>query len=351
MVNKGKRSTIRCSPPLPFQGNKSIGRVKFLEIVKRIKDGNKKTFVDLFGGSLYLSYLIHQVFPEAKVICNDYDNYKQRLDNIAKTQTLLNKMKEVVTEKRYKKIGDENKAKIDEIIRAEEGFVDFITLSSNLLYSSFTLYDKEKFLAHEYYNILAKTEYNPDVADYLEGLELVKEDWKTLFDKYKDKENVIFIADPPYLYTDRQGYMYHNKQNWGVRENLQVLDVMKTPAYIYYCSGKPGTRDFVSYLHDVVKVIPDFEEIEYKRGKTINKRSGPNREVMMYHLDLNDPEPEPEPKPKRTRKPKKVVEKIEPEPEPVVEEDVLPEEEELYEAEYDPEYDDNLNDDNYYIDE
>ena len=58
-------------------------------------------------------------------------------------------MKEVVTEKRYKKIGDENKAKIDEIIRAEEGFVDFITLSSNLLYSSFTLYDKEKFLAHE----------------------------------------------------------------------------------------------------------------------------------------------------------------------------------------------------------
>ena len=76
MVNKGKRSTIRCSPPLPFQGNKSIGRVKFLEIVKRIKDGNKKTFVDLFGGSLYLSYLIHQVFPEAKVICNDYDNYK-----------------------------------------------------------------------------------------------------------------------------------------------------------------------------------------------------------------------------------------------------------------------------------
>ena len=46
---------IRKLPPLPFQGNKSAGRKKFLEFLCKIVDGDSMIFVDLFGGSFYLS--------------------------------------------------------------------------------------------------------------------------------------------------------------------------------------------------------------------------------------------------------------------------------------------------------
>ena len=131
MANKGKRATYRTTPPLPFQGNKSIGRKKFIDIIKRIKDGENKIYVDLFGGSFYLSYLIHQIYPNARIICNDFDNYMQRLCEIPSTQELIRKIREVVVEPRNKKITPETKAKIDEIIKHHEGFIDLITLSSN----------------------------------------------------------------------------------------------------------------------------------------------------------------------------------------------------------------------------
>ena len=93
MANKGKRATYRCTPPLPFQGNKSIGRKKFIALINRIKDGENRVYVDLFGGSFYLSYLIHQIYPNARIVCNDYDKYMQRLFEIQSTQELIKKNK------------------------------------------------------------------------------------------------------------------------------------------------------------------------------------------------------------------------------------------------------------------
>ena len=39
MVNKSKKVGYHCTPTLPYTGNKSIGRVRFLELLKNIKDG------------------------------------------------------------------------------------------------------------------------------------------------------------------------------------------------------------------------------------------------------------------------------------------------------------------------
>lgn len=86
MVNKSKKVGYHCTPTLPYTGNKSIGRVRFLELLKNIKDGNNIIFVDLFGGSFYFSYLIHLTFPHAKIVCNDFDNYYHRLTNIQSTK-------------------------------------------------------------------------------------------------------------------------------------------------------------------------------------------------------------------------------------------------------------------------
>ena len=290
MGNKGKRATYRCSPPLPFQGNKSIGRLRFLELLKNIKDGNNKLFVDLFGGSFYLSYLIHQVFPNAKVICNDFDNYLQRLKNIQSTKDLLTKIKAVVTEARYKKIV-ESKEKVNQIIREHEGFIDLITLSSNLLYSSFTLTDIDKFLNHEFYNLLVKTDYDPAIDDYIDGIEFRSCHWNELFNEFKDTPNCVFIADPPYLYTDKSGYMPPVKEGqmwrWTVEDSLKVLDVMKTDEFVYYCADKPGTYDFIKYLKNQANLLKDFKVVVYRRHP-VNKHATENKEILLYRLDLEN---------------------------------------------------------------
>lgn len=85
-ANKGKRATYRCTPSLPFQGL----FLSIIEIIKRINNGENKTYIDLFGGSFYLSYMIHMIYQSAKVICNDYNNYMKRLQNIQSTQELIN---------------------------------------------------------------------------------------------------------------------------------------------------------------------------------------------------------------------------------------------------------------------
>ena len=60
-------------PPLPFFGNKSRCKDIILRELKKLPNG--LTFVDLFGGSFYISHLCHTVFPDSKIICNDFDNY------------------------------------------------------------------------------------------------------------------------------------------------------------------------------------------------------------------------------------------------------------------------------------
>ena len=301
MANKGKRATYRTTPPLPFQGNKSIGRKKFIDIIKRIKDGENKIYVDLFGGSFYLSYLIHQIYPNARIICNDFDNYMQRLCEIPSTQELIRKIREVVVEPRNKKITPETKAKIDEIIKHHEGFIDLITLSSNLLYSSYTLTDMIEFLNHEYYNILVKIDYDPNINDYIEGIEFRQCDWKILFDEFKDQPNVVFIADPPYLYTDRRGYQHPSQDNWDIATSLKVLEVMTTNGYIYYCTTKAGTIDFINFLLSEAHYIDSFETVDIKRGH-INKKCKGNSEFLLYRLDLENEKEEVEKPPKRSSK-------------------------------------------------
>lgn len=89
------------------------------------------------------------IYLLAKVICNDYDNYMKRLQNIKNTQELYRKIIDAIVEERNRKISDDTKAQIDEIILNNEGFVNLITLSRNLLYSLYTLTDIKEFLGHE----------------------------------------------------------------------------------------------------------------------------------------------------------------------------------------------------------
>ncbi len=73
--------------PLPFQGQKR----RFLKPFKTALEGfpPDAIYVDLFGGSGLLSHTVKQMFPDAKVIYNDFDSYSHRIENVDKTNELL----------------------------------------------------------------------------------------------------------------------------------------------------------------------------------------------------------------------------------------------------------------------
>ena len=52
----------------------------FIEVIKQYPPGT--VFVDLFGGSGLLSHITKYYHPESRVIYNDFDNYRHRINNI-----------------------------------------------------------------------------------------------------------------------------------------------------------------------------------------------------------------------------------------------------------------------------
>lgn len=82
------------SAPLPFVGQKRMFAREFIQVLKRYPDD--AVFVDLFGGSGLLSHITKYQKPGATVVYNDFDNYRQRLENIPRTNVLLDKIRAVV---------------------------------------------------------------------------------------------------------------------------------------------------------------------------------------------------------------------------------------------------------------
>lgn len=73
--------------PLPFVGQKRMFVNEFRKVLKDLN--GKTTFIDLFGGSGLLSHVAKRTRPDARVIYNDHDNYRERLRNIDRTNSLL----------------------------------------------------------------------------------------------------------------------------------------------------------------------------------------------------------------------------------------------------------------------
>jgi len=125
------------SAPLPFQGQKRNFIKQFRELIKdEFRAHRNGIFIDAFGGSGLLSHNIKQIYPNARVIYNDYDNYSERLANIEATNEILQAIEPIT--KKYKKdekVSEGDREKIikiiDEYIKREY-FIDWLTLSSRL---------------------------------------------------------------------------------------------------------------------------------------------------------------------------------------------------------------------------
>ena len=217
------------SAPLPFVGQKRMLAKEFMKVLEQYPDGT--LFVDLFGGSGLLSHITKSLKPHSTVIYNDFDTYRFRMKHIPQTNQLLADIREMVGNSvpRHKIIKGELRERIFSRIEQEEnstGYVDFITLSSSILFSMKYKLSVQDMRKEALYNNIRKTGY-PECTDYLEGLEIVSCDYKEVFNRYKDIPGVVFLVDPPYLSTDVGTYNMY----WNMADYLDVLNVLKGHSY------------------------------------------------------------------------------------------------------------------------
>lgn len=243
--------------PLPFVGQKRMFASQFVNHLKQVDDNT--IFVDLFGGSGLLSHLAKRTKPNTKVIYNDYDYYTERLKHIPTTNKLITDIRSIVGSNvpKAKKLSEEVKQAILHRILQEQkiiGYIDYITLSPSLFFSMKYANNFEELSKHSFYNSIRCTDY-PIADDYIEGLEIVHEDYRVLFNKYKDLPNVVFLVDPPYLSTDVKTYT----MSWKLNDYLDVLTVLKGHSYIYFTSNKSSILELCQWIGDNKTIGNPFE--------------------------------------------------------------------------------------------
>lgn len=267
------------SAPLPFVGQKRMFVSEFKKILKQYPDD--AVYVDLFGGSGLLSHITKREKPDATVIYNDYDNYCKRLKTIPKTNQLLSDFRQIAAGlPRNKLIPKEVQMKIYERIEKEEkiwGYVDYITISSSLLFSMKYKTSLEGLKKESLYNNIRKSEYQL-ADDYLDGLTVTHEDYKDVFNRYKEVPNAVFLVDPPYLSTDVGTYT----MNWKLSDYLDVLAILKAHPFIYFTSNKSHILELCGWMGKHPNMGNPFQNAVIN---TFNARMNYNAsytDIMLY---------------------------------------------------------------------
>ena len=250
------------SSPLPFRGSKRYYVKRFREVLNKCPDID--TVVDLFGGSGLLARVAKDELPACRVIYNDFDYYIDRLANIDQTNALLRSiMPLLVNVPEDKKLPAEVKKKVLTLMQQAEQIspVDYITLSGSLLFSGNWAASFEEMEKQTMYNRMVRTDYK--AANYLDGLEIVHEDYREVFARFKDSKKVLFVLDPPYLQTEHSAYK--KEVYWQLKDYLDVLTLLNGTKYVLFTSGKSQILELCewinkSYEADLLKGAEKWEQ-------------------------------------------------------------------------------------------
>lgn len=232
------------SAPLPFQGQKRRYVGEFCRVLGQIRDA--RIFVDLFGGSGLLSHIAKRERPDALVIYNDFDGYRTRLDNIPRTNALISDLRSIIGggKSKSQRIASPQRDRILERIAAEDaaGYVDYITLAANLCFPGKRATSHEELSRQTLYNNVVSSPYN--ASGYLDGLTIASCDYRELVARYRNRPDVVFLADPPYLSTDVSTY----NMSWGLSDYLDVIASLAGQRYIYFTSSKSSIVELCEWL-------------------------------------------------------------------------------------------------------
>lgn len=265
------------SAPVPFMGQKRRFIADFKSALKTFDSAT--VFIDLFGGSGLLSHVAKQARPDARVIYNDYDDYHERLANIDRTNVLLADLRTIVANvPSDKKMPQEVKEAVLARVYQDEqsGYVDYITLSSSVLFSMKYVTNFEALSKETMYNCVRKESYNSD--GYLDGLEVVKYDYRELFDQFKERKEVVFLIDPPYLSTEAGAY----KGYWKLADYLDVLQVLHDVSYVYFTSNKSSLIELLDWIDKNLDAVNPFNgATKIELLNRINHRAS-YTDIMLY---------------------------------------------------------------------
>lgn len=265
------------SAPLPFMGQKR----KFLKQFEPALQKYSPTaiYVDLFGGSGLLSHTVKSVYPGATVIYNDFDNFSLRLANIDKTNNLLNDLRCILADYPEEKriTGMTYQKVIDRLLNEEKsGYLDYITISSSLLFSMKYASSMEHFQKETLYNCVRQSNYNAE--GYLDGIEVVSKCYKKLFELYKSQENVVFLVDPPYLSTEACTY----KGYWKLKDYLDVLQVLDKTNYFYFTSNKSSIIELCEWIETKTPMSNPFAGAQTETMTATVTFQSSYTDIMIY---------------------------------------------------------------------
>lgn len=267
------------SAPLPFVGQKRMFAKEFIKVLEQFND--KTVFVDLFGGSGLLSHITKCKRPDATVVYNDYDGYRQRLQAIPRTNVLLADLREIAKDTpRHRPIRGEARERIlKRIVREENehGYVDFITLSSSLMFSMKYQLSVDGMRKETLYNNIRTTDY-PLCSDYLDGLTITAYDYKKLYERYKDVSGVVFLVDPPYLSTEVGTY----KMYWRLSDYLDVLNVLRDKPFVYFTSNKSSIIELCEWIGNNKALGNPFKDCQKVEFNAHMNYSAKYTDIMLY---------------------------------------------------------------------
>ena len=275
---------IYSSAPLPFMGQKRMFVKEFRKVLGQFPDD--AVYIDLFGGSGLLAHVTKRAKPAARVVYNDFDNYRQRLENIGRTNALLAELREMVKDyPRGKLLPKELHGRIIRRLEAEEaaGFVDYITLSSSLLFSMKYVVSLDALRKESFYNNVKLSDYAS--GGYLDGLEVVSVDYQELVAQFRGVPNVVYLVDPPYLSTEVGTY----RMRWRLSDYLDVLTILKGKSYVYFTSNKSDIFELCQWIgrnHWIGNPFDGATRTEMHRTMNYNAAY---TDIMLYKKEIQIP--------------------------------------------------------------
>lgn len=225
--------------PLPFLGQKR----NFLKEYKNALIDNFKDFdgvvLDLFGGSGLLSHHAKQIL-NAETIWNDFDNYQERLDHIEDTNILKEQIANIIKDyEKERKLSNEIKQVIINLLEEKESgenYIDFITLSTFILFGGNYGHNLEDFKKATFYKNVGLNAKLYNANGYLDRVKRVSMDYKELLEQTKDKDRLL-ILDPPYIYSNVTGY---KGLRWTIKDLMELIDLVHKDNFILFGSSVSG---------------------------------------------------------------------------------------------------------------
>lgn len=267
------------SAPLPFQGQKRNFAREYIKVLSLFPDNT--TFVDLFGGSGLLSHIAKCQKPDATVVYNDFDGYRDRLAHIPQTNALLAELRNIVRDyPRKTAIMGAMRERVLSCIREYErtyGYVDYVTLSGSLMFSMKYATCYEGLQRETLYNRVKSADY-PPADGYLDGLVVTSCDYHQLFEQYKNVPGVVFLVDPPYLSTDTTTY----KTYWKLADYLDVLTVLAGHRFIYFTSDKSSILELCDWIGRKKVICNPFEDCTKVEFHARLNYNAAYTDIMLY---------------------------------------------------------------------